>query len=149
MGNIIKGNFIELVEEEDVVPWQYKDTLTGQVFDSIFKLRVVPNSLKRAWEKDHTDVTFNRRGRQEDFNWGPWVDRCLDYAIVSWEGIMSKGQPLPCTSENKLKLPEVVRAEIVRLCVGKELGEIIAHGPGGASTPQLGKDGAKEKSDPN
>lgn len=150
MGTVIKGNFIELVEDEDVLPWRFTDPTTKITYASEFQLRVVPNSLKRLWEKEHTDTSYTRRGKQEDFNWGPWVDQCLDYAIVGWDGVRRRGQELPCTPENKLKLPEIIRAEIVRLCVGKELGEIMVSGPGGASEPMLGKEAeTKESRGPN
>lgn len=117
------GQFIEIVEEEDIVTFKPEGT------DTQFKLRIVPDSLKRQWEKDHTAKKWTRRGREEEFNWGPFADQCLQYSIVSWSGVRRRGVEVPCSSETKLKLPESIKAEIIRLAVGKELGELLKHGP--------------------
>lgn len=117
---------IEIVEDADVVSWQFIDPSTKQVFDSKFKLRVVTSSLQRELRRKYTKHEFVRGTRQENFDWAKFNDDCIDFAVVEWTEVKRKGVDIPCTRENKLLLPEMVKAEIIRLCLGKELGEIVA-----------------------
>lgn len=120
------GNLIEIVRPEETHKWKFVDPSTKQQYDSEFELRVVGKELERSLRKKHTRVEFNRHGRNEVVDTGEFVDDVIDYAIVNWSGVRHQGRELPCTKEFKIMLPEIVRAEVIRLCLGKELGEILA-----------------------
>jgi hypothetical protein len=118
------GGFIEIADDSDIIPWQFTDPDTKIKAASVFQLRTVPNEIKKQLEFDYTKVEFTRRGKQETFDWQGYVAECLDYCIVGWKGIKRQGEDLPCELEWKTKLPELVKADIIRLCVGRELGQL-------------------------
>lgn len=131
------SNFITIVEPEETVPWRWKNPDTGVVADTIFHLRLVPDDLQKVWKEQVTTRKWEHNRRTEDINWDPFTDECLDYAIVKWEGVRHPRtqQDLPCTREYKLLLPERIKAEIARLCVGKELGSVAGAGSSGEPAP--------------
>ena len=118
------AQFIEVVEDGEVRDWQYTNPETGQQFDSVFHLRVAPDEIQKVWRKKYTTREFNRGQRVENVDWVKYNQDALDYCIVGWEGVRAKGTDLPCEREWKLRLPEMIKAEIIRLCVGKELGQV-------------------------
>lgn len=146
-------SFLEIVTDDDVIRWQFTDPDTKQVYDSIFNLRVVPEALKRSWDKKFTEVEITRRGREEKLDTWAFIEQCLDYAIVSWENVQRQGVDLPCTREWKVRLPEVVKAAIIRLCVGKELGAAVERGvpglPSAEASAAPSRLRAVEDADPN
>lgn len=120
------AQFIEIASEDDLIPWQFVHPDTKERWDSVLHIRIVPNDLQRRLKDRFTKPDFRRGQKYEDFNWPLFMDECLDYAIVRWEGVKRKGEDLPCEREWKLRLPELVKAELIRLCIGRELGEIQA-----------------------
>jgi hypothetical protein len=130
------GRMIDVVEADEIIPWQAQDPDTKELYESRFQLRQLPKALREKYRKTCTRQEFTRRGREEVFDSSRYVDLCLDYAIVGWSGVNARikdavtGEmqrfPLECTQENKPKLPEFIKAEIVRMCVGQELGSILA-----------------------
>lgn len=127
------GSMIEIVDDDDVREYQFQHPDTKVLYNSWFTLSVVPPSEQRRLRKKHTTFENTRSGRVENFDWQGFTDDCLDFAIKAWRGVCTKGVELLCARENKLRLPEIVRAELARLCIGKELGEIragnVAGGP--------------------
>lgn len=123
--------FIEIADNDVVTPWQFKNPETGVTFASTFLLRVVPSDEQRRLRKRHTKYEFVRGARQENFDWAAFSDDCLDYAVVDWREVKQRGQDLPCERFYKLLLPEAVKQEITRLCLGKELGQVQGSDEGG------------------
>lgn len=113
---------IEIADDADVIQWQYRNPETNEAFDSVFTLRVVPSAKQRELRRLHTKHLFIRGSRQEDFDWAKFNDDCIDFAIVDWRDVKRRGADVPCTRETKLQLPEMVKIEIIRLCLGRELG---------------------------
>jgi hypothetical protein len=136
---------IEIVQPNEVRKYQFVDPDTKVKYDSVFDIRVVPNDTQKRYRQEATTYEQTRRGREERFDWQGFVEKCLDYCIVNWTGVRHEGKELPCESVYKNMLPEIVKSEIVRLCVGRELGEIQAG--------QIGRDedggGESEEQDPN
>jgi hypothetical protein len=120
------NQFIEIVENNDIVGWQYVNPDTKQQYDSQFNLRVADKDVQKKWKKKYTRVEMSRSGRQEIVDWAGYNEDALDFCIVGWTGVRRKGVDLPCEREWKLLLPEMVKAEIIRLCIGKELGQAQA-----------------------
>lgn len=64
----------------------------------------------RHWirgKQDEVDQTCIIRDANGNFGYNVAREReiKLDYCLVDWDGITSKGEPIPCNSENKRKLP--------------------------------------------
>lgn len=126
--------FIQIVDPTDTFTWRPYDERTAQHSDTVFTLRLVPDSVQDALRKKHTAPDTFKRGRRivGEVAFGAFTDACLDYAIVDWTdlyavrlnhlGEVASRTLMPCTSDAKKALPEWVRAEIVRLCIGKEAG---------------------------
>lgn len=116
------SDFIRITDDGDVQTWQFKHPETGKVFDSVFKLRIVPSDLQRVLRRKYTKFEFVRGQRVENLDWAAFMDDCLDHAIVGWSHVKTNDVDVPCERRFKLLLPEAVKQEIIRLCVGKELG---------------------------
>lgn len=116
------ADFIQITDDGDVQTWQFKHPETGRAYDSTFRLRIVPSDLQRVLRRKYTKFEFVRGQRNEVLDWAAFMDDCLDHAIVGWSDVKSKGIDIPCERRFKLLLPEAVKQEIIRLCVGKELG---------------------------
>lgn len=122
--------FISIVEDTDIVKWHFVDPDTRQEFESEFSLRTLPRELNKTLRKKHRRFETTRQGPQERFESSAYVDDVLDYAIVAWTGVRASGQDVACTREWKSRLPEVVKAEIIRLCAGAELGLVTVDDAG-------------------
>lgn len=122
--------FIKIVESNDAFPWHPVNEETGEKYDSVFKLRIVPDEEDAQIRKRHTRPQWEKKTRRmvDKLDDAAYLTDILDYAIVDWSGIQSatKGTDLPCTSDLKARLPEKWKAEIIRLCSGKEAGDVIA-----------------------
>jgi hypothetical protein len=114
--------FVEIAEPEDVFPWQYTDPDTKQKFASVFHLRIVPEDIQTFYRKQYTKPTWDAGRRVEDVDWAAFTNDCLDYCITKWEQVKSRGVDLPCERKYKVLLPDRIQTEIIKLCVGKELG---------------------------
>lgn len=122
--------FITVVETDDAFPWQPTDDETGKKYDSVFSLRIIPDEVDKEIRKRHTRQTFQKKTRSmvdklDDAN---YISDLIDYAIVGWSGLKAAttGADLPCTAEMKARLPEKFKADILRLCSGKEAGDVVA-----------------------
>jgi len=104
--------FIEIVEEEE--------TFEYPIGDSTLILRRFDSELYRDIEKRHTK-------RHKNLRQGGWIDDqdtyainadLLDYMVTGWKDVKSPttGEDVPCTREMKLKLPNVVKVEILEAC---------------------------------
>lgn len=119
--------YITIAEPDDTFPWQYTDPDTKDKLATVFHLRVVPEEVQKEFRKRHTKVVWDAGRRVEDIDWVAFTEDALDYAITHWEGLKAKGgRDLPCERPYKKLLPDRVQAEIVKLCVGKELGREAA-----------------------
>ena len=104
--------FIEIVEEGE--------TFELPIGDSILILRRFDSELYRDIEKRHTKRHKNLRqgGWFEEQDTYAINDDLLDYMIVDWKHVKlpTTGEDVPCTRENKLKLPGTVRVTILEAC---------------------------------
>ncbi len=100
-------------------------THTPEGTQSTFELRIVPDDVEKEARKQATRKEWDKGQRTESFDVHAFLARILDYAIVDWTGIKVRDangvSELPCTKANKLLLPEKVKSEINRLCLGKEI----------------------------
>jgi hypothetical protein len=149
------GNFIEIIGEDETFPWQYTSA-GGRKFDSKFVLRLVPDDAMTRFRKAATGKPKWKHGQKDvEIDWGKFTALQVDHAIVSWEGVRAKGAAtdLPCEFKYKQLLPERIKAEIIRLCAGKEAGleedeeDSTEEEPEEASEAQDQGDGGDE--DPN
>ncbi len=118
------GQFIEIIEPDEVVDYRFRDEETGEVSQSVVKVRVLADDRVREIEKRHTERVFNKKTRsyEDKLKTGPYIDDVLDAAVVDWADVFNKrgGQLLPCERRYKLAMPERIKTEIVRIAVGKE-----------------------------
>jgi len=105
-------SFIEIVEEQE--------TFEHPVGDSTLILRRFDSEVYRDIEKRHTK-------RQKNLRQGGWIEEqdsyainadLLDYMVVDWRYVRSPvlNEDVPCTRENKLKLPNSIKIEILDAC---------------------------------
>ena len=104
--------YIEIVESEESFELVIGDsTITCRRFDS---------EAYRQIEKKHTKKNKNHRTGVIYTETDDHAINCdlLDYMILSWEGIQSPltKAEVPCTRENKLKLPGNVKVRIIEAC---------------------------------
>lgn len=133
------SRFIEIADPNEVIDYRYVDPSTKQETGTIFQLQVLTIDERSAIERKHTKPEWVRGQRVMNFDADAYVSDCLDKAIKGWNDpvsgectVRSKGRPVPCTTKAKSMLPESVRAELVRLCVGRELADIMAQQRGEA-----------------
>jgi len=131
-------SFIEIVEAEEIF-----DLWIG---DSKLSLRRFDSELYKKIEKKHTK-------KEKNFRQGGWIkevdeyavnEDLLDYMIVSWDGIKSPvtGEDVPCTRENKLKLPGSIKVRIIEECDADSIGDGKKKGSGDA-------EGVRDRSGPH
>ncbi|MBU2518513.1 MAG: hypothetical protein KKB57_13080 [Proteobacteria bacterium] len=73
-----------------------------------------------------TMVALERRCRGQE---GSLNDEVLDYVLMDWEGVTSPlgGADVPCTRENKLRLPAAVKLKILSAAQGLRAGGESLH----------------------
>jgi hypothetical protein len=119
--------YIEIVEESDTFPWQYTDA-DGVTYATKFELRLLPETLDKKWRRELTSIDRKKGQRAEVLNWDAYSQRALGYCVVNVSGLRRRGgdEIVFKTGAVELRylllLPEKVKAEIIRLCVGKEAG---------------------------
>lgn len=116
------SRFIEIVDDSEEFEFVFVDPATKQPTDAAMMLRVLSPDQKDEFERAATKYEFIKGSRHSVFDAAVYVGLCLDAAIRSWRGIVRKGEPVDCTRDNKLRLPEPVKQEVMRLCVGREVG---------------------------
>lgn len=122
--------FIQIVPDDDAFEWQPLDEESGKPYDSTFSLRIVSDEIDKEIRKRHTRDRWEKKTRQmrPTLDDAAYITDILDHAIVGWAGIKNAktGAELPCNADMKARLPERWKAEILRLCSGKEAGDVIA-----------------------
>ena len=71
--------------------------------DVFYTIRPVPLALNRQTQKKHTKVTRPNGIREEVFDRDAFLDDLIDYALVSWRGILLNGKPAECSRDNKIR----------------------------------------------
>jgi hypothetical protein len=98
--------------------------------ESTFQLRIVSDDTDAELRKTHTKQVWDKKQRRtvDKLNEGAYIVALLDYAIVGWSGIKDArtGDDVACTAALKARLPEKVKAEILRLCAAKEAGDVVS-----------------------
>lgn len=120
--------------EDETFPYQYVDADTGVVFDTTFTLREVPEDVEQAARRKHTPRKWHRGRDVGELNWAAFSADMLDYAIVSWDKLVGISRvngvrverDLPCVREHKARLPERVKADILRVALGRDAGQVVA-----------------------
>lgn len=122
--------FIQIVETDDAFDWTPLDDETGKPYQSTFQLRVVSDDADQDLRRRHTRAVLDKRQRKmvQTLDEAAYIADLLDYAIVGWAAVRSAttGLDLACSAPMKARLPERWKAEILRLCAGKEAGDVVA-----------------------
>jgi hypothetical protein len=121
------GDYVEIVD-------------AGETFDytpapnTTFKLRIVPDDVEKRLRKAATSHEWDKGQRVQSFDGHKFAGEILAYAIISWSGVRKvrivdgerKHEDLERTKENILLLPESLKSDITRLCLGKEAAAALA-----------------------
>lgn len=87
--------------------------------DATYTLRPITKERHRELEKTCTTwvVTAEKRGQQTEpvLDTAALTDALLDYALLSWTGVIYEDAPLPCVTEHKLKLDGIRTVGLIRL----------------------------------
>ena len=104
--------YIEIVELDE--------SFELAIGESTFTLRRLGAEAYREIEKRHTTRRKNNRTGVVNMETDDYAvnEDLLDHMILGWCGIRSPntGEDVPCTRENKLKLPGVVKIQISEAC---------------------------------
>lgn len=105
-------SFIEIIESDE--------SFELPIGDSVFTLRRFGSEVYKQVEKKHTKKDKNRRTGVifTDPDEHAINEDLLDYMILDWQGIKSPTTKadVPCTRENKLKLPGGAKMQIIGAC---------------------------------
>jgi hypothetical protein len=117
------SEFIEIIPDDATFEWSpIQDEGSGRRWDSRFTLRKMPQAERRALARKHTSHKFIRGQRQEILDTQAFADEALDAVIVDWSDLYMRSngvrQPWPCTTSNKQQLPETIKGDIARMCLG-------------------------------
>lgn len=122
--------FITIVETDEAFAWQPTDEESGKKYDSVFSLRIIPDDVDKDIRKRHTKQVWQKKTRSmvDKLDEPSYIADLIDYAIVGWSGMKaaSTGADLPCSTDMKGRIPEKFKAEVLRLCSGKEAGDVVA-----------------------
>lgn len=113
------AQFIEIIEPDETF-----EKIFGE---STLVLRRYDAGLLRQLEQKHSR-------RQKNFRTGQWsaevdtyalTDDLIDHVIIDWRGVRSptSGREVPCTSENKRRLPTRIKIEILEACDAEAINE--------------------------
>ncbi len=131
--------FIQIVEPDQTFPYTPLDE-SGRKLESQFELRLLTEDELTQLRKRHNSYVWKNRQRLEEFDRFGFAADVVDKAIVSWSRVRRAGtdEDLPCERKYKLLLPERLQVEILRLCAGKEAGELFQEedGEAAASDPK-------------
>lgn len=104
--------FIQIVEDQE--------RFDLEVGDSILILRRFDSQVYKEIEKKHTVRKKHFRSGQmiEDSDSFAINEDLLDYMLTDWKDVKSPttGEDVPCTRENKIKLPSSVKLQITEAC---------------------------------
>lgn len=98
--------FIEIIDEEERISRKFEDSLIqfrrldAETADRIEK------RYRRERQTTNDERQIDEAERRKDL---------IDYIILSWENVLHPVTklPVPCTRENKIKLPQKILAEIL------------------------------------
>lgn len=113
---------LELLTEDDRIT--VKDTDLESVSDpdkdAYYVLRPLTPEKSRALRKSHTTYVINKRthAKEPQVDDDAFADDLIDYVLVDWGGMVSKGQPLPCDRAYKLRLDFVRKAALLGIAGG-------------------------------
>jgi hypothetical protein len=117
------SDYIEIIDDGDTFTWAVPGYQKARM-----TLRKVSNADRDRVQEQHTRVKFDRGVRRDVQDTAAIGKAWLDLAIVDWDGflIRTNGQrvPLECTVETKSKLPEALKADVIRMCLGGEAPEV-------------------------
>lgn len=109
--------------DDDTKKLVYEDPKPGA---AKIRIRNIANFIEEATkgrQKEHSMVLNRATRSMERVTWfkdlSPEEDQKMsddawDYAITEWEGVIIKGERIPCTKENKLRLLKI--PSFVRFC---------------------------------
>ena len=95
----------------------------------VIHCRMVPPSVRKNAEKQSRGYVKNpsTRGMQLETDWEHAVDLQIQYAVISWEGVLgADDKPLVCTDETKVHLPPHIKAQILEAAVTTEAADVTA-----------------------
>lgn len=126
-------SFIQILDDsQPTFPWKYTDPDTNDTAETVFYLRQMPEDMEKQIRARHTKDRWKRGVRTEDFDTRAYGIDCLNYCIVSWEKlfVIKTDRTGNVVSRKEAErdlalikaLPEKLKAEIIRVCVGKEVG---------------------------
>lgn len=133
------GQYLTIIEDGDTFPFTWAGFLHTH-----FTLRLVPDSLHKVIRRKHTTTKWERNQRVELVDWTAVAEDCLAHAVVRIDGLRRRvqrttGAPAVGDGTEAIQwdsldparrgtylalLPETLKAEIMRICVGKEAGEL-------------------------
>lgn len=122
-------SFIEIVADNTSFEWRPSDP-SGATSESVFVLRKLSRAERQQFQRQHTSKKWVRGVQQERLDAEAFADDVLDAVIVSWRDIyvlepngsgMTR-RALECERPYKIMLPETLKAEIVQMCVGGDMG---------------------------
>jgi hypothetical protein len=113
---------LELLTEDDRITVLDTDLdgVTDPDSEAAYVLRPLTPEQSRKLRKQHTTFVINKRTHTKDpqVNDDAFADDLIDYVLVDWSGMVSKGQPLPCERAYKLRLDFVRKAALLGLAGG-------------------------------
>lgn len=107
---------VEIRDDNEILTVRDADLVADGDAETTYDLRTITLEKNREIVKRHTKKVPNKRSHvmEDKVDWEAVTDDLLDWAIADWKGIVSKGQPLPCTLENKKRLDGVRRDAILQ-----------------------------------
>ena len=103
---------IELIKESDTYEAEYQD---GTETPPIFVLRKLTG---KKWDSIQDQIMFTegtgRGGGKFRYLSGLSTTLKIDYCLTDWRNVNTDGGAVPCTPENKGKLPQEIRSWIER-----------------------------------
>ncbi len=123
------SQFVQIIVDDAPFPWQYTSPETGEKMATVFSLRVIPDKRNKQIRREHTKTKWKNGQKVEDIDWDAVASAQIDEAVVAWDTLKGRKSDgtvvdLPCTLEFKRRLPERLKGEIIRICIGKETSHI-------------------------
>ena len=140
------NNFIKIVDEGTPFPWHYVDE-NGNAFDTIFTIRTLPKAKRQEFDKQFSKRKWTRGVERVKVDRDGFADACLDYSIVDWDRLVmitmnpdgtQKEVEVPCETRYKRLLPELLKASLTMVTVGRDVSEAF-----GGETVGLGEVGLR------
>lgn len=109
--------FIEIIDEEERISRKFEDSLIQfRRLDA-----ETADRIEKRYRRERQTTNYERQIPAHPPGEGAGVDEAerrkdlIDYIILSWENVLHPVTklPVPCTRENKIKLPQKILAEIL------------------------------------